>query len=299
MGRFTRTRLSRLAGACLLTASLSAGAANLEDWWIYVRNDQWHQLAPLIEKGADPNRVSPQGQPTLVEAVRTKAWKTYEALLRDPRIKIDAANNDGETALMLLSVLGETARVRDLLDRGAQVNKLGWTPLHYAASKGRVDIAKLLIARKAIINAPSPDGTTPLMMAALSKNEEMVKLLISAGADPTTRNLSNLNAADWARSSNADAIAKQLDTLVAQRERDRGQSGASVSGRAVDSTTGQPNGNAAGSVRPEVGVARPAGDSTLASPPRDARIQPAAGEPSPSGQRSTLGGVSNVRIGND
>ncbi len=208
-------------GAVVLSASMTTGAAAMDDWWFYVRNDFWHQIDPLIQKGADPNRVDPEGQPTLVEAIRHKAWKTYDGLLKQPNIDIDAANREGETPLVLLSVLGETKRVRVLLDRGAQVNRLGWTPLHYAASRGQLEVAQLLIRRKAIINAPSPDGTTPLMMAALSKNEKMVQLLLDAGAEPSTRNLSKLDAADWARAANADRLAKKLDEVIAKGERKR------------------------------------------------------------------------------
>ncbi len=65
----------------------------------------------------------------------------------------------------------------ELIAAGAQVNRLGWTPLHYAASRGRAQTARMLIAHGAIINAPGPDGTTPLMMAALSGNAEVVDLL--------------------------------------------------------------------------------------------------------------------------
>jgi hypothetical protein len=205
------------AGAALLLVAMSTHAANMDDWWFYIRNDFWPPIAALIQQGADPNRVDAEGQPTLVQTVRHQAWQTYEGVLKQPSIDLEATNRNGETALMLLSVLGETQRVQHLLDRGARVNKLGWSPLHYAAARGHVDIAQLLIRRQAIINAPSPDGTTPLMMAALSKNETMVQLLLDAGAEPTTQNLSNLNAADWARSANATGLAKKLDGVIAQR----------------------------------------------------------------------------------
>lgn len=206
------------ASAALLLVAMTANAANMDDWWFYVRNDFWSSIASLIQQGANPNRVDAEGQPTLVQAVRHQAWQTYEGLLKQPGIDLEASNHNGETALMLLSVLGETPRVRQLLDRGARVNKLGGAPLHYAAARGRVDIAQLLIRRQAIINAPAPDGTTPLMMAALSKNETMVQLLLDAGADPITQNLSNLNAADWARSANAPGLAKKLESVIAQHE---------------------------------------------------------------------------------
>jgi len=269
-----RTAWARVAGACLLAASLQAGAADLDDWWFYVKNDFWHQIEPLVQRGADPNRVSPDGQPTIVEAVRTKAWKTFDALAGNPKVNVEAANKQGETALMLLSVLGETDRARKLLDRGAQVNRLGWTPLHYAASRARLDVAKLLISRKAIINAPAPDGTTPLMMAALSKNDAMVSLLVEAGADATTRNLSNLSAADWARSADATRIATRLDELAARQTQQRGAASAGREGSAGSAGSAGSGGSSASSVAPAAG-------STETDTPR------------------TVRGVSGVRLGGD
>lgn len=282
---------ARMAGACLLSVSLSAHAADLNDWWFYVKNDFWHQIDPLIQQGADPNRVSPDGQPTIVEAVRTQAWKTYDALASNPKVNVEAANKQGETALMLLSVLGQTDRARKLLDRGAQVNRLGWTPLHYAASRGRLDVAKLLISRKAMINAPAPDGTTPLMMAALSKNDAMVTLLINAGADPTTRNLSNLNAADWARSANASSLASRLDDLASRQEQQRGRAASTrpaASSAAGDSQVGQ-------------GPAQPGSTTPSSSPPTgqtraDATDRPVVNE---TNQPGVLRGVSGVRLGGE
>src|SRR3546814_16476482 len=102
-------------------------------------------------------------------------------------------------------------------------------PLYYAASTGKVDKARMQIANKAIVNAPSSDGTTPLMMAAYSDSRAMVKLLLDAGADATMRNLDKKNAADWARDKGFNDLEGQLDALVnqvmakreARRARDR------------------------------------------------------------------------------
>ena len=55
---------------------------------------------------------------------------------------------------MYLAIAGQTDRARALIARGAQVNRLGWTPLHYAASKGQLAMAQLLLQHKAMVNAP-------------------------------------------------------------------------------------------------------------------------------------------------
>ena len=98
-----------------------------------------------------------------------------------------------------------------LISRGADVNKPGWAPLHYAATRGHLAIMNLLLEHHAYIDASSPNGTTPLMMAAFYGTPSAVKLLLEAGADPLLKNEQSLTAIDFAqrnqRQDSADIIA--------------------------------------------------------------------------------------------
>lgn len=79
---------------------------------------------------------------------------------------------------------GDIVKVRQLLERGADVNarnENGTTPLHFAARYGNTDIAKLLIERGADVNAKK-EGT-PLHWAIYHRNTDIAKLLIEKGAD--------------------------------------------------------------------------------------------------------------------
>ena len=62
----------------------------------------------------------------------------------------------------------------------------GWTPLHSAASLGRVSIIKLLLSSGADVNASltygEGRGTTPLHSAVFAGNFDAVKELVTAGA---------------------------------------------------------------------------------------------------------------------
>jgi hypothetical protein len=49
------------------------------------------------------------------------------------------------------------------------------SPLSGVAFKGLIDMAELLVAGGAIVDAPSADGRTPLMMAAAFNRVEMVR----------------------------------------------------------------------------------------------------------------------------
>jgi ankyrin repeat protein len=84
--------------------------------------------------------------------------------------------------------------VRDLLDRGANVNAItehaSWTPLHFAAWYGHVDTARFLLDRGAKMEAeaeqdwtPPRKKWTPLRMAAWRGHVDVAWFLIHAGAD--------------------------------------------------------------------------------------------------------------------
>ncbi len=84
---------------------------------------------------------------------------------------------------------GDLAGVQAELDKGVDVNakdeqgeigQRGWTPLHNAATK---EIAELLIAEGADVNAKGYLDGTPLHPAAWYGHKEVVELLIANGAD--------------------------------------------------------------------------------------------------------------------
>ena len=85
-----------------------------------------------------------------------------------------------------------------LLDRGAKVQRAGWTPLHYAATGPNAEVVALLLGLGASIDGQAPNGNTPLMMAARFGDENSVKLLVQRGANKTLRNDRNQTAADLA-----------------------------------------------------------------------------------------------------
>ncbi|CAM5181351.1 Ankyrin repeat domain-containing protein OS=Castellaniella defragrans OX=75697 GN=HNR28_003597 PE=4 SV=1 [Castellaniella defragrans] len=219
-----------LVGAPLLAGGLAWGQqAPGADWWSAIGRDDVSAVTGQLLRGVDPNAFSKIGNPALTQAVRDHSWKVFDTLSTTPGVRVDEPNAHNETPLMYLCIEGQTQRAEALIAAGAQVNRLGWTPLHYAASKARLDTAKMLLARHAIVNAPGPDGTTPLMMAALSGSQDMVNLLLSQGADPTMFNLAHETAADFARRRDHAALAQSLDEAAARKTAER-QLGADSNG---------------------------------------------------------------------
>jgi len=78
--------------------------------------------------------------------------------------------------------------VVQLLTAGSDANAKddnGWTPLHFAAQSGALGIAKLLLARGAAVDAIDSNGNTPLMKAVFSYQEDgsLIETLRASGAD--------------------------------------------------------------------------------------------------------------------
>jgi len=287
---------ARLA-TCLLAVGLvvaAHAAAPSADWWPDVHNDRADAVRTALARGVDPNVRYQNGQPAIMRAVVDGAWNVFDVLAADPRTDLNAQNPAGETPLMYLALAGQTERAEALIARGAQVNRLGWTPLHYAASKGQLDAARLLLRHQAMPNAPSPQqGTTPLMMAAFSGSQPMVQLLLDAGADPLTRDLKGMSAADWAEAGKAGGLAQRLRELMAKVERRRD---------AQRAGQGAPASGAAS--RPAVPALAPAQPAPAAAPMAPMAplkpLAPAAAPaetPEPAAPVRTLRGVEGVRLG--
>jgi ankyrin repeat protein len=191
-----------------------AYGGSYEDFFIAIKRDDPQVIQELLSRGFDANAPSPDGQHGLYLALREPSLKVAQVLARWPKTDVDQRNGADETPLMMASLKGHTGLVRQLVARGADVNKPGWAPLHYAATGGHVEIIGILLEQHAFIDAESPKGTTPLMMAAHYGTPAAVRALLAAGADPLMRNQLGLTAQDFAfrasRPEVAELIAAQI-----------------------------------------------------------------------------------------
>lgn len=190
-----------------------------EDFWNEVRRDNERAVQTWLLRGIDVNAAHPQHGPAIVYAARERSWKSLRMLAQLTGTRVDAPNPLGETALMLAALHGELDAVKLLIARGAEVNRQGWTPLHYAASGGHTAIVRYLLEQSAYIDAQSPNRTTPLMMAARQQHTSTVKLLIEEGADPTPRNEAGLDAAAYMQRLGEVDTAAWLRERAAEYER--------------------------------------------------------------------------------
>lgn len=154
----------------------------------------------LVEGGADPTSETRGGVFPLLAAVFRRSVPSIRRLLA-AGADVDANNSRGMTALMWAVKRDDYAIVDALLEEGADVSvegRTGWTAMSIAARHGRIEIAQLLVDSvrrdevsgdwnaNRVLNHRSAlmRGLTPLMIAAIHRNEALVRYLMRLGADP-------------------------------------------------------------------------------------------------------------------
>ncbi|QLA83698.1 ankyrin repeat domain-containing protein [Acidovorax sp. JMULE5] len=219
-------RRNALATLALGLAAPGIWAGAYEDFFVAILRDDDAAIAALLRRGFDPNTRDPKGQVGLTIALQNGSSKAFAALLASSQVNVEARNAQDESPLMMAALKGNLEAVKALLARDADVNKTGWAPLHYAASAGsrqHVAIIALLLENHAYIDASSPNGTTPLMMAAQYGSNEAVQLLLDEGADPTLKNQLGLTAADFALRVSRTESADKIAAAIRKRQPNRGR----------------------------------------------------------------------------
>ena len=199
-----------------------ANAGSYDDFFAALQRDDAATVKSLLARGFDANTLDPKGLHGLYLALREPSVKVAQVLVDWPKTNVNALNTKDESPLMMAALRGQQEIAEKLIKKGADVNKTGWAPLHYAASSGHLSLMALLLENSAYIDAESPNGTTPLMMAAMYGTPEAVKLLLDEGADPQLKNQQGLTALQFAQRGNRPDAAGLIATAL-RRKRPAGQ----------------------------------------------------------------------------
>ena len=95
----------------------------------------------------------------------------------------------------------------------------GSTPLHNAAQKGHVQIARWLFWRQANVNVTDNKQRTPLHLAAKEGRMEMVQTLLEHGADPLPLTIRGKTAAELAIKYDHVPVAAMIQAESVRRDR--------------------------------------------------------------------------------
>lgn len=177
-----------------------------------IRRDEVFRVMRMLDTDFRnmPAPLHPVWGSLLHTAAAERAPQCLRYLLTRADQLVEAQNERGETALMLVAKHGDLSMAEQLLKRGGQINRQGWTPLHYAAAFDQRLMVDWLLDRDAYIDAESPANITPLMMAVRQGHEALAMHLVRQGADVSYRSHAGLTAMDYAQQMGRDDFAAWL-----------------------------------------------------------------------------------------
>jgi ankyrin repeat protein len=129
--------------------------------------------------------------------------------LKDWMNVYDLRNDDHDTLLHVAAKMGDRELLELVYDKERQMprDKLGRTPLHYAASR---EVAEFLLQNNAHVNDLDNDGKTPLHYAVLNGRTDVVEVLLENGADVNAKDAFSNTPLKLAFANGRIRIAKML-----------------------------------------------------------------------------------------
>jgi ankyrin repeat protein len=209
----------------LLAAGADANAANdygVTPLHLACANGNDDIVRSLLEAGAEPDRAKLTGETVLMTCAASGNLNAVRRLLdhgADPNAAEDA---EDQTALMWATAGGHAGVVKELIGAGANVEARsrlidepepyvnstpgltvfgsnypptvrfpgqtgGFTALYFAAQRGVVESARVLLDAGADVNSPHPEHGSPLIIAIASGHDDVARLFLERGADPDTK----------------------------------------------------------------------------------------------------------------
>ncbi|KAM7494694.1 hypothetical protein LguiB_029303 [Lonicera macranthoides] len=99
-------------------------------------------------------------------------------------VNMETRDSEGRTALHYACIYGEVEWAKVLVEAGAKVDALDKqknTPLHYAAGYGGKECVTLLMEKGGVVTRPNLDGMTPVDVAKLNEQYEVLEFLEKDG----------------------------------------------------------------------------------------------------------------------
>jgi ankyrin repeat protein len=210
MKRFLRTVQQAIVLLLVLTFYSSVQAAAYEDLLRAAELGDATGVEGMVAKGMDPNTADAKGNTLLMIAAREGHKDVVWALVRR-KANANRRNQYGDTALMIASLRGDREIARMLIEfGGAQVKHSGWAPIHYAAFQDKPEMIRYLVSKGADKEALAPNGYTALMLAARGGHTDATRALLYEDVDINSRNKEGETALRIAKLRNHAGVAELL-----------------------------------------------------------------------------------------
>ncbi|XP_067652901.1 ankyrin repeat domain-containing protein 50-like [Haliotis asinina] len=145
---------------------------------------QYEQVVDLLESWVTPSHTDRN----IYSAIKDGDLERLNRILAAGHVDINMRTGRLNWTLVMVAALqGQSDVVKFLMDRGANVSlvdKYGNNALHWACSSGDLDTVKLILSENMkIINSRGYGSTTPVMLAAVKGQSDVMKLLLDRGAN--------------------------------------------------------------------------------------------------------------------
>ena len=161
--------------------------------WIACSYRQQEMVMILLKAGSNANIADHYGKTSLHAAVLGNCRKNIIRTMFDHGAYVNATDNKHTTSLMLASKMGNVDAINVLLSAGADrtikgVNGDTW--IHYAVRGDcSKEVLQSIIDQGAHVNITNKHNVTSLMVASNKGNVDAIKVLLSAGADRTIKDV--------------------------------------------------------------------------------------------------------------
>jgi ankyrin repeat protein len=207
------------------------------------------KVRALVERGDDVNAADIYGFTPLQLSAPRGRWfidptkraagettpisdaETTARLLLEAGADARATNQEEGTALHFWASGSEDASVvvKLLVDRGANPSAVATefrvTPLHFAAGSGHPQVVRTLLTVGANINAKNVANQTPLFLAVSEDRFESAHVLLESGADRSVVDKDGRTAQYYAKSAAVSALFEQDHPVSTSSSRDAGAAG--------------------------------------------------------------------------
>ncbi|KQS30900.1 ankyrin repeat domain-containing protein [Dyadobacter sp. Leaf189] len=209
--------------ACSSIAGYAQQKNTLLDQAFWKNSPDVNTVKAEIQKGADPAQLNPMSFDAVVMAINSGApQSTIEFLLSQPGNTVDKLTHDGRTYLHWAASRGNVEIMEYLVSKGAKADVIdshGSTPLNFAAGAGQANtkIYEICIANGANLKKDlNHDGANALLLAvANDKDLTLTNYFVSKGLDLKSTDAAGNNAFSYAaRGGNIEVLKALLQKGV-------------------------------------------------------------------------------------